>query len=60
MRVAGRWDEEKVIQGLAILTCLAMVGVAVMPVLNVNGLFTWYACTHHNRLAAEGAVGLCC
>ena len=28
---AVRWDEEKIIQGLAVAMCLAMVGLAIIP-----------------------------
>jgi len=31
MYAVRRWDEEKIIQGLAVAMCLAMVGLAVMP-----------------------------
>jgi len=32
MYAVRRWDEEKIIQGLAVAMCLALLGMAVMPV----------------------------
>ncbi len=33
MYAVRRWDEERVIRGLAVAMCLAMIGLAVMPVI---------------------------
>jgi hypothetical protein len=33
MYAVRRWDEERVIQGLAVLMCLAMVGMVVTPII---------------------------
>ena len=39
---AVRWDEEKIIQGLAVAMCLAMVGLAVIPTLSQSYLYGEY------------------
>jgi len=44
MYEVGRWNEEKIIQGLAVAMCIAMVGMAVIPVVSVGAVVILYDC----------------
>ena len=52
---AVRWDEERIIQGLAAVMCLAMMGMAVMPAVGVTDLAAYLA-SQGNSVGAAGSV----
>jgi hypothetical protein len=55
MYAFGRWDEERVIQGLAVLMCLAMVGLMVMPA-SIGKLGLYLASVEHDNTCAGAGL----
>ncbi len=55
---AVRWDEEKIIQGLAVAMCLAMVGVIVFPTIigNATAVYAYVSGKNMDPYLAYGGL----